>query len=686
MIDNLMRFSCLIIAIAVIMSSCCVYAADKKTIKGLFDCRDNKLSYQADDWGVQAESGPGWVSMKVGEAEYLQTGKDFGGFVVKKGDKFITNFPDLSNISHDNQIGRIGHVADGINLIKISPLWTRNEFELYFGANDKEDQKLCLLLNDAVVGVRLGQDNNRPWMQQNITKSRKQTIKSREAVIMHENGSSIIVKSIKSAGKGSKGEDLPAPEFETGVIKDPAGNDRLALIFTCKGFAANSYQFIIDSECRVENYVFKPSFDVKSSDDGVASNFAGPVMGVRNPIYTKDSKLDFGIKFNWNGIKTFNGYAELEVIHSLGKPHFYQKVEIKDAKPTDGVIYVKFDPKFSMPGVSEVWARLVGEDGRLLWVERYRMAYEWNNYQPKILVQPDMKKFWDDTLTEMRAIPLEPITERVKIYEDHPKFEIYDVTFNTWDKKRVHAMMFVPKDAKKPLPAIVTAHPGATGFNINKRADGVYGSELRQNPQFVTIIPLIRGHAPDATDIPFNNPWWGPLDSRDAYVARSWYSTMTRTIDYLATRTDIVDMNRIVASGGSQGGALALVTAALDKRVAVCLADCPANCQPQEIMENYSSFGPSRGLVPVGQTLQDLENMLSYYNPVNFCPWITCPTYVGSNIGDLTVHSMGPLAAYKNLTALKDDQKDFYPGFTHFHGSGPGLGVKTKEIYKKMTE
>ena len=160
---------------------------------------------------------------------------------------------------------------------------------------------------------------------------------------------------------------------------------------------------------------------------------------------------------------------------------------------------------------------------------------------------------------------------------------------------------------------------------------------------------------------------------------------MARAIDYLATRPDLVDMKRIVAHGGSQGGALALVTAALDPRVAVCLSDCPANCQPQEIMENYPSFGPSKGCVPAGKTLAEVERALSYYNPVNFAPRIKCPTYVGSNIGDLTVHSMGPLAAYHNLTGLPADQKAFYPGWTHDHGSGPGLHEKTKEWLERLS-
>jgi cephalosporin-C deacetylase len=337
-----------------------------------------------------------------------------------------------------------------------------------------------------------------------------------------------------------------------------------------------------------------------------------------------------------------------------------------------------------MPGVSEVWGRVVDADGNLLWVDRYRMAYDWERYRPNIQVEPDFKQFWAETLTQLRATPLEPVTERVKQFADHPEYEIYDVTFNGWNKQRLHAMLFVPKGRTRPLPAMVTAHPGTKGFGVDKRSDGVYGSKLKQDPRFVTIVPLIRGHAPDAQDIPFNQPWWGPLDARDTYAARAWYCAMVRAVDYLAARPELVDAKRIVVRGGSQGGALALVTTGLDPRVAVCFADCPANCQPQEIMEHYPSFGPTKGQVPPGQTLRETEKMLSYYNPVNFCPSIKCPTYVGSNIGDLTVHSMGPLAAYHNLTGLKPEQKAFYPGFTHFHGSGPGLGVKTREVLENL--
>lgn len=614
--------------------------SEERMIKGFFNASGTGLSFVADGWSVRSEDGRGWVSLQVKGAEFLSA------IVFQKNGQFATHFPDHSNLSHDRLVGRVGAVSDGMYLVKITPNATATGFQLYAGYNAPDDQKLVLFLNNDVAIQRA----------------------AKAVTFAHKTGASLVTTSPCWAG----------------VMKDPAGKERPAAVFDTKGFAANAFDFVIESARPLPSFAGDVAFSVRSSDDP-PDNVLGATRGVKNPVYGRDTKLDFAIELTRLRPEPFTGYAELEIHYALGARHYYERQDLNAVQPDDkGRVIVRFSPKFTVPGVSEVWGRAVDATGSLIWVDRYRMAYDYEGYRPKLMVEPDFKAFWEKTLAELRATPLEPVTERVKEFADHPRFEIYDVTYNGWNKQRSHAMLFVLKDLPRPAPAIVTAHPGTTGFGVSKRPDGVYGSEVKQDPRFVTIVPLIRGHAPDAKDIPFNHPWWGPLHDRDAYVARAWYCAMVRAVDYLATRPELVDMKRIVARGGSQGGALALVTAGLDPRVTVCLADCPANCQPHEIMENYPSFGPSKGQVPPGQTLQDVEKMLSYYNPVNFCPLVRCPTYVGSNIGDLTVHSMGPLAAYHNLRGLEPKEKAFYPGFTHFHGSGPGLDVKSREWLEKL--
>lgn len=641
------------------------------------------LEWRGHGYALRGVTPRGWTSLSVGGDEFLRSGKEFGGILHRRGDTWATRYTDAGTIAHDNWVGRQGSFSDGVHLLKISPEWNRSAFELYAGHNDSADEQVVVFLSSDVLAVRCHDDQNRAGMQAMVCPGSEKGLKTRTAVVVHRSGRALRVTSRRSPGKDDKGRDLPPPEFEVGNMKDPAGQAALALVFHCKGFAANAWTFEPEPEPNPANLAVTPLFDVRSSDDP-KENVLGPAGGVRNPLYTAATRIDFGVTFGWLGKDRFRGTVEIETIHALGRRDWCERKEVHSEPDAKGRYRVTFAPEFQQPGVHDLWARLIGPDGKLIWMDRYRMGWEIMKYKPAIVIEKDFAVFWDATLKELRAQELAPETKENAALAGHPDWEFHNVTFAGWQGKRVHALLYVPRKRNGPLPAMVTAHPGTRGWGLNKGPDGVFGSKVKQDPRFVTIVPLIRGHAPDATDISFNHPWWGPLEDRDTYVARAWYCTLVRAVDYLATRPDWVDMKRVVAAGGSQGGAFALVTAALDPRIAACFADCPANGQPQEILLNYASFGPSAGIVPPGRTVEDTIKLLSYYNPVNFCPRIRCMTHVGSNIGDLTVHSMGPLAAYHNLTGLQDNQKAFHPGFTHFHGSGPGLGEAKKVYFGKL--
>lgn len=605
----------------------------------------------------------GWNSLRRDGVEFFHEG---GAFSFRASDgREVARFPDATNMSHDSQSGRMGGVSDGIHLVRLTPSETTAECRLYAGSN--VDGKVTVTIYPAPGATAVEQKDG--------------------SVLLEAQGHPLRLGR-PTINPGTP-QEIPGAALRVLDREHPSGGRTTAVEWDIEGFKGNEILISYDAPEWTPPPVSKVAFDVKSSaDPGITAGGKrplGPINGVTNPLYGPGIDVDFGMVLSWSGEEPFEGFAELEIINSLGGVDFYQKLPVGPVAPNTKDFRVKFAPEFSRPGVMDVWGRLSDKAGNLLWVGRYRAAYDWENFRPTIQVEPDFREFWENTLAELRSIPLEPRVERVREYEDAPDFEIYRVSFLSWNRERIHAMLFVPREGTRPFPAIVTAHPGTKGFGINKNADGVYGSKIKQDPRFVTIVPLIRGHEPDAQDIPFNHPWWGPLGDRDTYVARAWYCALVRALDYLATRPDLVDMKRVVAKGGSQGGAFALVTAALDPRISVCIADCPANCQPHEIMENYPSFGPSIGQVPEGKTIEEAQRALSYYNPVNFAPLIKCPTYVGSNIGDVTVHSLGPLAAYHNLTGLQPDQKAFHPGFTHFHGSGPGLGAKTREVLDRLS-
>jgi hypothetical protein len=534
-------------------------------IKNTFLHRDGKLTFHNDVWSVGTEGDLGFTTLKVGAAEFLKSGS--GGFLFEGQEPGSPLFTDLSNLSHDAMVGHQGVAGDGKHMVRFSNHSKSGDAELYFGVNVDGPVTLKMFLSDEVAEIKTPGTSFKP-------SSEAEAVRAREVTLVHRDG-----KELKIEARGMEGVE----PLEVTMVDHPAGGKVAGVLFHGLGFKPNAFRLSFGAESVPPPPIKNPRFAVVRPDDPPPS-VLGAARGVGNPVYEADTQADFGMEFEWEGEAPFVGYAELEVVHSLGQPHFYERVDLTGRGP--GQISAKFSPKFSIPGVSEVWMRLVDGQGSMLWNDRYRMAYALEDFQPDVRVEPDFKTFWDETLAEMRKLPLNPTTERVEKYKDFPGFEVYEVSFDGRMGRRIYAVMYVPRDAPRPLPVMVTAHPGIRGFGINKGPDGLFGSQFRPDSRFLTIVPLIRGHRPDAEDIPFSPPWWGPMESREEYVARDWYAALVRTNDYLASRPDLADMTRIVVAGGSQGGAFAIVTAALDPRVAYCFADCPAMGLPHEMMKH----------------------------------------------------------------------------------------------------
>lgn len=633
-------------------------------LKNYWRMEGNTLSFNTEALSMRAEAPRGWISMKVGDDEFLYTGEDHGGMLFRRGDEWVTYWPNVNNTSHDRMLGRLGATADGVFLLRVGTGWTVPRFEVYAGFNAKEGHDLVVLLNDDIAAVR----HEDPSQGGGLTLCRRNTLppgpdkpvkEEKGLFVVHESGRALGVEGPVTVERASL----------------PDGTQRLALVFPCKGFAANSFEFIAFPEPRASRLVVFPKMDV-SVENGTEAQ------------YTAESKITHTLNFGWLGEDPIDAHAEVDFQHSLGKQGCYTKKDLTEDQRNGRNYSVSLHPEPKLPGVSEAWTRLIADDGEVIHVQRHRVMFDWRSFEPEYNTPQDMKAFWDATLKELRETPLDATVERV--YEDHPEWKLFHVTYNGWKGRRIHACMYIHKDAETPLPVMIGTHPSSAGFGLKKTKKGVYGSKIKADKRFITFKPLIRGHEPDANNIPFNHPWWGPIVKRDDYVARSWYCALVRGMDFLESRPDLADMDRVVARGGSQGGGLALVTAALDDRVDACLADSPSNCMLHYTVDPtcYGSFGPTAGQAPEGWALQDLKDMLAYYDPANMAPWIQCPTVIGVTTGDLTVHSMGGLGVYHNLTGLSDDEKWFLPSqyISHYHANSKRGGKKMAEFMDKLAK
>ena len=105
--------------------------------------------------------------------------------------------------------------------------------------------------------------------------------------------------------------------------------------------------------------------------------------------------------------------------------------------------------------------------------------------------------------------------------------------------------------------------------------------------------------------------------------------------------------------GGSQGGALSLITAGLDPRVTACVANHPALADMAGYLDNRAGGYPH---------LNRLNNMLTpekvatlaYYDVVNFARHIKCPAFLTWGFNDDTCPPTTSYAVWNTLTCEKE--------------------------------
>src|SRR5665213_2924718 len=106
-------------------------------------------------------------------------------------------------------------------------------------------------------------------------------------------------------------------------------------------------------------------------------------------------------------------------------------------------------------------------------------------------------------------------------------------------------------------------------------------------------------------------------------------------LDFLSSYPNLgIDTSKIFVEGGSQGGALALITAALDKRVKLLTMQVPLYADihdnqlisasyekpvfPFKVFRRYNSQHTAF-------TWDKFFNTFDYFDPQNFAPLVKCP-------------------------------------------------------------
>ena len=168
--------------------------------------------------------------------------------------------------------------------------------------------------------------------------------------------------------------------------------------------------------------------------------------------------------------------------------------------------------------------------------------------------------------------PKPPLDVQVVREDDFGDIVRRKITYQAKKGDRVNAYLFIPKNRKGRLPAMVVPHPTSVKFGKGIVA-GVGGK-----PRRASALELAeRGYVTIAPDYPYmGEPQTSPYDLGYVSTTMKGIYNHMRAVDLLQSM-DEVDPERIGAIGHSLGGHNSLFLAVFDERIKVAVTSCGFN-------------------------------------------------------------------------------------------------------------
>lgn len=317
----------------------------------------------------------------------------------------------------------------------------------------------------------------------------------------------------------------------------------------------------------------------------------------------------------------------------------------------DGTI--TFD-KYTMtkPGFlrCRVWAKVDG----YTYDECATAAFEVDKLVPKTIMPDDFDKFWGKAIADSKKIDMLPLLKLVPS-KCTSKVDVYSASFQNFQKgSRIYGTLCVPHGVQPhSCPAILIV-PGA-GCRSRK---GFYEEAEKGYVTFevgIHGIPTVMEDESIYTDLKngslLNYPLAG-IDDKDNYYYKRVFVGCARAVDFLS-ELEWVNPEYIGVTGGSQGGALTITTAALNPKIKCAAPIYPAMCDLTGYLYDQGNAWPYIFKNKKLATKERLETV-QYYDVANFARKLSIPVFFSYGYNDLTVCPTSVAATYNIVTAPKE--------------------------------
>jgi len=373
-----------------------------------------------------------------------------------------------------------------------------------------------------------------------------------------------------------------------------------------------------------------------------------PVMVVVSPDHPDWTyKVSETMAFSILVLRYGNPLSDVEVSYEI-KPEKMDTLKTGTIVSSDRPVKVT-GLTMAKPGFLRCWAS-VRLDGR----EYSGLAtagFSPEQIEPTVPYPKDFVDFWKKAKDEASKIPMdaqmtllpERCTETVNVY--HVNLQNYKIDSRLYGilclpkvGPRYPALLRVPGAGVRPYYGDVQyAEQGVITFQI-----GIHGIPVTMDGQ---VYDDLRHGALE--DYPRNK-----LDDKDNYYYKRVYLGCVRAIDFIFSLPQF-DGENLAVTGGSQGGALSIVTAGLDPRIKWLAAFYPA-------LSDVTGYlhGRAGGWPHLFRSEAEKENQLRiatvpYYDVVNFARQIKVPGLYSWGFNDTVCPPTSMYSAFNLIAAPK---------------------------------
>lgn len=348
----------------------------------------------------------------------------------------------------------------------------------------------------------------------------------------------------------------------------------------------------------------------------------------------------------------------IKVIYTI-RPEKMEIVKSEEISLKDGFALVKGGTMKS-PGFLNCFAKVIYE-GKTY--EKYATAgFDVEKIVPTTTLPSDFTQFWEGWKAELSKIPVNPVmtlmpelcTDKVDVYHvsiQNIEGKIYGILCKPRAEGKYPAILHVPGAGIRPyFGDVAGAEKGFITFQI-----GIHGIPVNLDPK--VYVDLSSGALRN-----YNSAL---MDDRDNYYYKRVYLGCVRSVDFLSD-LPCYDGKNIAVTGGSQGGALSIITAGLDSRIKYLAALYPALSDLTGYISGRAGGWPHMFTTKATQRESRIETS-RYYDVANFARFVKVPGWYSWGYNDNVCPPTSTYAAYnvikspKELHVFQDTQHWTYP-------------------------